>query len=78
MLSKIIEGLNQSKVQQSPSESKAVLSAFMDCVSYIVLPRSWNITINNEKLHQLRNDVIDQVRILYQFNVDYILAMTSS
>ena len=57
MLGKLIEGLHQAKVQQSPSQSKAVVSAFMDCVGYVILP---NTSTDNE-LRKVRIDVVDQV-----------------
>lgn len=61
VLEKIVDGLKLAKTQQSPSECKAVLSAFMDCVKYFMSfeSRQWNTVVHEKNGEQL--DVIGMV-----------------
>ena len=63
MLEKIVDGLKLVKTQQSPSECKAVLSSFMDCVKYFTSfeSRHWQIEIDQNHIEQFRTDVINMV-----------------
>lgn len=62
-LGKIVDGLKLVKTQQSPSECKAVLSSFMDCVKYSLSlgSRHWQIEVDQNDIEQLRTDVINMV-----------------
>ncbi|CAB3985051.1 E3 ubiquitin- ligase listerin [Paramuricea clavata] len=63
LLEKTVDGLKLVKTQQSPSECKAVLSSFMDCVKYFISfgSRHWQIEVDKNNMEQLRTDVINML-----------------
>ena len=71
LLEKIIDGLKLVKTQQSPSECKAVLSSFMDCVKYFISfgSKDWQIEIDQNSIEHLRTDVINMVKIYLPYTI---------
>ena len=71
LFEKIVDGLKLVKTQQSPSECKAVLASFMDCVKYFMSfgSRHWQTEVDQNNTEQLRTDVINMVKNYNKFSI---------
>ncbi|XP_028412212.1 E3 ubiquitin-protein ligase listerin-like [Dendronephthya gigantea] len=72
LLEKTLDGFKLNKTQQSISESKAVLSSFMDCVKYFVTfeSRKWQVEINQDDVEQLKTHVINTLMNVVEMSLD--------
>lgn len=66
ILDKIMDGVNLPRTQQSPSECKAIMSAFMDCVNYFMLTVSekYQQETNENDLEKLSDVVMKKVGVI--------------
>ncbi|XP_046848611.1 E3 ubiquitin-protein ligase listerin-like isoform X2 [Xenia sp. Carnegie-2017] len=63
LLDKIMDGVNLPRTQQSPSECKAIMSAFMDCVNYFMLTvsKKYRQETNENYLEKLSDVVMKKL-----------------